>query len=145
LRCTSRALLQIGISDVGVDRREPVQRPALCRSESQRAPRDAIAPDFHVDLIIGGLRKRHPHFAAQSARVTRGQEARGADERSASIGDTRARGGRAQSRHDDPHEIAAAVGLLEQRRRADVDHRLLGRVPAAGGAQQRQRTEPREK
>jgi len=60
-----RALLQVGVSDIGMDRGEPVQRPAFGRRESQPAPSGAVASNLDVDLKVRRFRERDPDFAAQ--------------------------------------------------------------------------------
>ena len=60
-----RSLLQIGVADVGVNRGQPVQRPALRRGEAHAPARDAILSHFDVDLKVGRLGERHPDLAAE--------------------------------------------------------------------------------
>src|SRR5712691_11164291 len=75
-----RALLQVGVADVGVDRREPVEGPTFPWREAQPAPRRAIASDLDVDLEIGWLRERDPDFTAQRDALRRRQQPRRPDE-----------------------------------------------------------------
>src|SRR2546427_8108237 len=60
-----RPLLEVGVADVGMDRGEPVERPAFRRGETQPAPCGAVSSHFDVDLKIRRLRKGDPHFAGQ--------------------------------------------------------------------------------
>ncbi len=58
-----RVLLEIGVADVRVDRREPVQRPALGWREANALARGAVATDLDIDLELRRLRQGDPDFA----------------------------------------------------------------------------------
>ena len=120
-----RALLQIGVPDIGMDRGEPVQRPTFRRRESQPPPGRAVASDFDVDLKVRRFRERDPDFAAQRHPLRRRQQSRCPDQRAAPVGHARARGGRAQPGDGDAHQVFAPFGLLKQRGGSDLDDRLL--------------------
>ena len=120
-----RALLEVGVSHVGVNRGEPVHRPPFRGSEPQAPARGAIASDFHVELKIRRLRERHPHLAAQRGTLGCRQQSRCPDERAVPVGHARAGGGRVQTRDRNAHEILAALGLLKERGGTGFDDGLL--------------------
>src|SRR5712664_111985 len=120
-------LLKIGVPDGGMDRGEPVERPAFRRGETQPSPCGAVASDFDVDLKIRRLREWNPHFAAQrhAPPLCRRQQPRVADERAAPVRHARACRRGTQTGDGDADEILASLGLLKERGGADVDDRLL--------------------
>src|SRR5437867_10352727 len=47
------ALLPVGVADVGVTRREPVQGPAARRGEPHAPAADSLLADLEIDLELG--------------------------------------------------------------------------------------------
>ena len=120
------ALLQVGVPDGGVDRGQPVERPALGRHEPEAAARNARLPHLHVDLELGRLGQRHPHLAQEDR--ARREEPGAAHERTAPVRHTRPARGRVEPRDGDAHEVAAPLGLLVEGRGGGNDG---GRRPSA--------------
>src|SRR6185437_14135215 len=135
-------LLQGGEADVGVARRDPVQRPAPRRREPDATTPDALLADLDVNLELGARRprQRYPELAHE-ARAGR-QQTRGAHERTTGVGDPGARRRGVEAHHGDPHEVVASVGLLVQCRRRRIDDDRRRGAPGAVRADQRQASEP---
>ena len=127
------ALLQVGVPDVGVDRGQPVERPALGRHEPDAAARDPRLPHLHVDLELGGLGERHPHLA-QEDRAGR-EEPGAANERAAPVRHARPARGRVEPGYGDAHEVAVPLRLLVQGRgrRNDGGRRSTAPYRRSGG------------
>src|SRR6266850_84857 len=137
-------LLQGGEADVGVTRRDPVQRPAPRRREPDAPTPDALLADLDVNLELGPgrPRQRYPELAREAGAGR--QQTRGAHERATGVGHAGARRRSVEAGYRDPHEIVPAIGLLVQRRRRRVDDDRGCGAQGAVPADERQAAEPRD-
>ena len=105
------ALSQVGESEVGMARSDPIQRPPARRHESHALADHALLADFQVDLVRRWLRQGYPHLAGEPGAARVGQEPRRADQRASPVGHARPGGGRVEPGDRDTHQVAATVGL----------------------------------
>jgi hypothetical protein len=86
-----RRLAGIGATDVGMTRRDPIERPAPRRSEVDESVAHPLLADLDVDAKLRRRRQRHPDLAHEPCVVRK--QARGAHQRAAPVGHPGAGGG----------------------------------------------------